>query len=295
MGYGLVDAFAAVKIASLNYNLYTRDNLSDNGSEPLIDPLDGITDSPDLWLRNYPDCGTTHQQMVNGTNYLYVTLHNHSTAADTSWTADTIRIFAKPTFLNWHNWGGNSWTEFCAAPLPRIAPCTDTTICIPVSNQGLFALNTNYALYSRIESPFDQLSVTETTSVGRNVEDNNNISLKNVYITNNQIVPNSYGLSANINISSYPSAVASSKLKFIFYDGTTNILDEAEVTLVFPEDLTIDWSPSSDNLKQITANTYLVTGETVEISGVPETDVTLRYNFLTRRNTPNSIYKTHIT
>ena len=57
----------------------------------------------------------------------------------------------------------------------------------------------------------------------------------------------------------------------------------------------IDWTPSSESLKQITANTYLVTGETVELMDVPETDVTLRYNFLTRRNEPDEIYKNHVT
>ncbi len=293
-GYGLVDAYAAVK-AARSYDLYTRDNLSDIGSEPLNDPLNGLTDSPDLWLRNYQDGGSVHQQMVNGTNYLYVSVHNKNNSSDTSWTADSIRIFAKPTFLNWHRWSTNSWSELCVAPLPKITPGKDTTICIPVNNQGLYALNTNYALYSRIESCFDEISVPEISSVGRNVEDNNNISLKNVFITNYYIAQNNFGLDAIFNVSLDSSAATSSNLQFHFANGTSDILDVAEITISFPEDLMIDWTPSSESLKQITANTYLVTGETVELTDIPETDVTLRYNFLTRRNEAEEIYKNHIT
>ena len=60
VGYGLVDAYAAVR-ASLDVDLYTRDNNSDSGTEPLVNLLDGFNDSPDIWLRREPDGGTTHQ------------------------------------------------------------------------------------------------------------------------------------------------------------------------------------------------------------------------------------------
>lgn len=53
----------------------------------------------------------------------------------------------------------------------------------------------------------------------------------------------------------------------------------------------LDWIPESENIKQLTTNTFLVTGDYVELLDVPETDITLRYNFLTRRNSSNNIYK----
>ncbi|MBR5028780.1 MAG: hypothetical protein IKX51_06140, partial [Bacteroidales bacterium] len=128
-----------------------------------------------------------------------------------------------------------------------------------------------------------------------NIQYNNKISIKNVVITNALIASTNFGLDAIFSATSGPSSLTSSKLRFDLSSGTPNILNEAEVTMIFPEDLMTDWAPISDNLKQVTANTFLVTGETVEISGVPETDVTLRYNFLTRRNEPEEIYKNHIT
>ncbi len=277
------------------YDLYTRDNYSDDGSEPLFDPRDGTNNSPDIWLRNYQDGDTVHQRMVMGTNYLYVKIRNRSTSTDTSWYTDSIRIYARPTFLHGHYFNPANWTELCKAELPRIAPGKDTTIIIPVNNQDLNVMNTQYALYSRIESPYDILSSPETNTIGYNVIDNNNISLKNVLITNMMISQNNFGLDANFAVTSEPSSLTSSKLRFDLSTGTSNILDNAEVTLIFPEDLMTDWTPASENIKQLTANTFLVTGETVEISGVPETDVTLRYNFLTRRNTSNDIIKNHIT
>ncbi|MBR4199339.1 MAG: S8 family serine peptidase [Bacteroidales bacterium] len=297
VGYGLVDAYAALKKAmDFHYNLYTRDNPSDDGSEP-VDPIDGITNSPDIWLRNYQDGDTIHQLMLNGTNYLYATIHNldNGISTDTSWINDSIRFFVKRTSLDWRTWRPDSWTELAVAPLPRIAPGSDTTICIPVNNNGLIVMNTNYALYSRIESPFDTLKVSEITVVGRNVEDNNNISFKNVYITNYYISSNHAALDAFLTINAISPNNPYSGFRLNFNVNDLNILNEAEVTIVFPEDLMTDWTPSSESLKQITANTYLVIGETVELTDIPETEVTLRYNFLTRRNEPEEIYKSHVT
>ena len=269
-------------------DLYTRDNISDNGSEPLNDPLLGLTDSPDLWVRNQQDSGTTHQSMTTGTNYLYARIHNRGT--DTSYSCDSLRIFAKPTFLNWHNWNTNSWSELCVASLPRIAPNHDTIICIPISAQGL--LNSNYAFYSRIESPFDPLTNAETISVGRNVEDNNNISLKNVVVANATITPNNYGLDANFVAS--PNSNNSSNLRLNLSNNSLNLCNVVEVTIVFSEDLMTTWTPSFSGLKQLTDNTFVATSETIELYNLPETEITLRYNFLTKQNATEDMYKTYI-
>ena len=278
-------------------DLYTRDNATDDGTEPLNDPLNGLTDSPDIWLRNFQDGGTLHQQMANGTNYLYARVRNRGT--DTSWSGDLIRIFARPTFLNWHRWNESSWSEFCVAPLPRIAPGRDTIICIPVNNQDLGTINANYALYSRVESPFDPLFATETTSVGRNVEDNNNISLKNVYVTNAMIMPDNYGLDAVFAVSSQQDDPVSD-IRIRLSDNGLNILDAAEVTLIFPEDFMTTWTPSFSGMKQLNSNTFIAKGEEIELYNIGEAvsedgvPVTVRYNFLTRRDRPEGIYKTQV-
>lgn len=275
-------------------DLYTRDNLMDNGNEPLRDTIDGISDSPDIWLRNYQDGITIHQTAIRGTNYLYVRIHNAGT--DTSYSTDSIRLLYSPVFSTIHNFNPANWSELLVASLPRIAAGRDTILCFPV----YFSLPTsisymNHVLYSRINSPFDPLHTSETNLYGFNVIHNNNISLKKVKVTNYLLSPNIFGLDANFMTNAISPDNPYSDFRLNFNVNDLNILNEAEVTIVFPEDLMIDWTPSSESLRQITANTYLVTGETVELTDVPETDITLRYNFLTRRDEPYVIYKNNIT
>ena len=79
-----------------------------------------------------------------------------------------------------------------------------------------------------------------------------------------------------------------------------NILDAAEVTLVFPEDFMTAWTPSFSGMKQLNQNTFIATGETVELYNIGEAvsedgvPVTVRYKFLTRRDRPEGIYKTQV-
>ena len=275
-------------------DLYTRDNLMDNGIEPLRDTIDGISDSPDIWLRNYQDGITIHQTAIRGTNYLYVRIHNAGT--DTSYSTDSIRLLYSPVFSTIHNFNPANWSELLVASLPRIAAGRDTILCFPI----YFSLPTtvsemNYVLYSRIESPFDPLRTSETNLYGNNVINNNNISLKKVIVTNHLLGLDNFGICANFTTNAISPDNPYSNFRLNFNVNDLNILNEAEVTIIFPEDLMTDWTPVSENIKQLTANTFLVTGEKVEFSGVPETDVTLRYNFLTTGNSPDNIFKNHIT
>ncbi len=274
-------------------DLYTRDNSRDNGIEPLMNSFPGITDSPDIWVRNQQDGDTIHQAIIHGTNYLYVRIANRG--SDTSWTSDSIKVYTKPAFLHYFNSYPHAWQLLCKAKLPRIAGGRDTVVCIPFNSSDLSITGLDYGFYTRIESPFDPLNNTEINSVSRNVEDNNNISLKNVLFTNILRMANNYGLAVSFVTTAISPDNPYSGFRLNFNVNDLNILNEAEVTIVFPEDLITDWTPTSENIKQLTANTFLVTGETVEITDVPETDVTLRYNFLTNGNTPDNIFKNHIT
>ena len=285
-GYGLVDAYAAVRKA-LNYDLYTSDHVSDTGSEPFINTQNGFLDSPDIWFRNHQDGGTTHQTLSNGTNYLYVRIHNRG--SDTSHASDIIRFLYKNIYVHSNN--PANWPELAVAPIPRIPGHSDTVICIPVNISATPWRDEDYTIYSRIESSFDLLHTPETTAYGYNVPENNNISVKQVLIANIAWWYGNFGLDAGYNMTSVSSVPTNSKLKLNFGNSDTNILNVAEITLIFPEDLMLDWIPESENIKQLTTNTFLVTGEYVELLDVSETDITLRYNFLTRRNSSNNIYK----
>lgn len=273
------------------YDMYTRDNTYDTGG--FFNPNTFVHDSPDIWLRRSADGGIDHQLAMNGTNYVYVTVYNRGPIV--SRVSDSIRVYFRRAALeNSNNWSSNTWYYGGVSALPIIPVGGNATVKIPV-NISTYQQYDNFAFYTRIDSEHDTLRVQETSSTSNNIDFNNNISAKNTQITSILISDANYGLDANFAVTSGPSSVIGSKLRLDLNDGTTNILDSAEVTLVFPEDLMTDWTPASENIKQLTANTFLVTGETVEISDVPETDVTLRYNFLTRRNTFNEIFKNHIT
>ncbi len=295
-GYGMVDAYNAVK-AAIGYNLYIRDTIYDNGAEQ-----SGVStfDSPDIWIRRTLDGGTDHQLVCNGKNYLYVRLHNNGSAP--SITTDSLRIYGRCTSLQaGSTWGtsASEWQQYGICAIPEIPAGGTVVLTFPVNiniNTGLFQNYSNFAFYARIESSFDSLFTPETSIMRNNVFNNNNIAAKNVLVTNHYLTANNYGLDANIAVSVVSINAPTSNLRINFApEGEAHILDDAEITLIFSEDLMDEWTPVSDNLKQISANTYLVTGETVVLSDIPETDITMRYNFLTRHNEHNNIYKNHIT
>ena len=290
MGYGLLDAYSAVMHSI--YNLYTKDYATDDGSEP-GDINQYLYDSPDIWLRRLSDNDTVHQLASNGTNYLNVRVRNKGLG--TSMTTDSIRVYYRRAELqNSNNWGSNYWYYGGVAGLPAIPAGDSVIVKIPVTLSTFHPFD-NFAFYTRIDSELDTLQIHETAVTRDNINNNNNISAKNTKITSYLISSDNFGLDANFNVPSINSSLTDSKLKLDFSTGTSNILDKAEVTLIFPEDLMTDWTPVSENIKQLTANTFLVTGEIVEFSDIPETDVTFRYNFLTTGNFSENIFKNHIT
>src|SRR5690606_27226317 len=80
MGYGLVNAYEAVMEAGI-VDLYMRNSLTDNGDEPDL-VTQAIYDSPDIWIRNNDDNGTTHQNAEYDSsepNYVYVRVQYRGT------------------------------------------------------------------------------------------------------------------------------------------------------------------------------------------------------------------------
>ena len=64
MGYGLLDAYAATQmaktLAGTHLDLYIKDNTADLGAEP-NNTTTTLWNSPNIWVRNDQDGGTTHQ------------------------------------------------------------------------------------------------------------------------------------------------------------------------------------------------------------------------------------------
>ena len=110
MGYGLVDAYAAVQKAVNHHNdLYIRDTVTDDGSMP--SSCYSTWDSPDIWME------TLDRQYVayphGNTKYVVcVKIHNRRDVASSG---------TEKLFLNWSKAGFNDrWDEYwtCDNPLP---------------------------------------------------------------------------------------------------------------------------------------------------------------------------------
>ena len=114
MGYGLVDAYAAVQKAVNHHNdLYIRDTVTDDGSMP--SSCYSTWDSPDIWME------TLDRQYVayphGNTKYVVcVKIHNRRDVASSG---------TEKLFLNWSKAGFNDrWDEYWTGnnPLPCGAP-----------------------------------------------------------------------------------------------------------------------------------------------------------------------------
>lgn len=99
-GYGRVNAERAVQLAQAGSarDLFIRESVADTGTVP--QPDWGFWDSPDIWVRNNDDGGTTHQNTVRGQdNFLYARVWNRGTQASLPcWVRFYITTFAGTQF-----------------------------------------------------------------------------------------------------------------------------------------------------------------------------------------------------
>lgn len=205
MGYGLIDAYAAVQqaqsSAASSYDLYVKDSSTpfDNGDEPNnVTPY--MWASPDIWVRVYPDNGLTHQNPDyspwNTPNTVYVRLKNRGCVATDG--TDKLKLYwAKAaTSLNWPNaWNGSTYVggvimgnQIGTQTIPVMQPGDE--IIVPFSwvvpNPADYtSINTepwHFCLLTRVESINDPMTYTETSDLNGNVKNNNNIAWKNVTV-----------------------------------------------------------------------------------------------------------------
>ena len=78
----MLDSFDARGLLKVDpaANLFIKDDSADPGTESYHAPV--FWDSPDVWVRNHDDNGTTHEQPKAGSdNWFYARVHNRGTAA----------------------------------------------------------------------------------------------------------------------------------------------------------------------------------------------------------------------
>lgn len=202
MGYGLVDAYAAVKKA-MDVDLYVSDTTGDNGADDL--DLDCEYNSPDIWIE-------TDGNPVGGRTYnVCVRIHNKS---------DVPSIGTERLFLNWakagvnlpwpNAWNGNTSLDCANVPmgglikdtlLPVINPGSSVVVkipwMVPDGNEydcGIFAGSAerwHFCLLARVHDSETIMGENSGYGIGQFVRCNNNVAWKNLTVidgSNNKAV-----------------------------------------------------------------------------------------------------------
>lgn len=291
VGYGLVDAYAAVVMAQQQLNptnpdLYIADSTTDFGAEPSTSAI--AWNSPDIWVRNQQDTNQTHQSpqySPANPNYVYVKVRNRGCNPSTG--TNVVKVYANlpnafiPTstyrisnpFFASHNTASIVANTFSFQLIG--------TITIPVLNSGqsvilsfpwnvpnpegfLDCTSTNFDtfLYAKIVSATDVLAVPETTNNYQNIINNNNIAGKSSVIlappnsiTTNTI-PTVYESSLLIsNPSDIPLNINVQLVKEVTETGKL-IYEESEVSLVMDETIYDAWQRGGAVSQNLNATTH---------------------------------------
>jgi hypothetical protein len=180
----------------LPVDVFTKDSPQDDGNVP---SAGAHWTSPDIWVRNAQDGGTTHQNPIfNQANYIYVRVRNLGYL-----TADTIKVKAY-----WADPAGGipwpaDWNYIGEDEVHNLAD-NSTTICQPISWTPPASAIGHRCLLVRLECSQDMM-----TEEG-NVKLENNIGQKNVTVDSLPSGPPSAsedeGVQKNFFIKNYPKA-----------------------------------------------------------------------------------------
>ena len=205
MGYGLVDAYAAVLMAAQKHNsldLYIKDSPDDIGEEPNTITGRRIWRSPDIWVRNRRDGIEEHQNPVynrnNNRNYVYVRIRNRSNIASTG--GDKVKLYWRKagTVSRWpESWDGTTRQNgvLMGAPIgtiyiPALEPREEVVLSFPweMPNPSDYSnisssQSWHFCLLARIVSEDDPMTnEQEERYTSTNARKNNNIAWKNVTV-----------------------------------------------------------------------------------------------------------------
>lgn len=174
---------------AVSSDIYIRDNAADTGAVPTGVPF---WDSPDIWVRNLEDGGTSHQNTIRGKdNFIYVQVTNRGQADAQNLKARIyITNFAGTEFIHPFDWvprnptGGGTLTGTGTYLIGEVQvpalPATAATIVHVKWAASLIPPEKNWHPCLLVEvSPNDGLSLK-----GRHVWESNNLAQKNITIVN---------------------------------------------------------------------------------------------------------------
>ncbi len=268
MGYGLVNAYAAVQMAQQMYSasldLYVKDTSADIGTQPNnISPY--MWASEDIWVRNYADNGLVHQNpdySPTNPNYIYVRVRNKSCVA--SLGTEKLKLYwAKAgTSLSWPlNWNGTLFQSgvLMGAPtgtlnIPVLQPGQEVILQFAwnVPNpSNYFPINSDpwhFCLLARVEATNDPMAIAETTDLNMNVKNNNNIAWKNVTVVD--ILANG-GIGGVVGVGNPTRVPKKYTLEFVadVPQGGRPIFEQAEVAVKMDDRLLRAWRAGGGNAR----------------------------------------------
>ena len=311
LGFGKLNTFRAVQMAldleTLAFDLYMKDNSNDLGLTGISGTGGGGDQSPDIWVRNYPDGSTVHQnpEFTDGEPcYVYVRVINKSCYPSEGDNRLKLYWSKAASSSSWPaNWDGSSpetGNLIDDLAIPILQPGESTILQFtwnmlnPHDN-----LTWNSCLLARIESAID--NQTPYTLLADDITENNNVSIKNVTIIDQVL-----GL-GNLTIAQVLSGnVTEEGERYNFNidlaatpSGKPNIFNEAEVTITFDD---LGWQLFSDagafrtpGIKVIREKRILITDSVVRFVNIPfpankRIPLVMNVNFLSKKLTNTTHY-----
>ncbi len=195
MGYGLVDAHAAVLEASetLSLDLSMRDRHNDSGYDAGYPWAGGFSDkSPDIWVRNQDDGLTNHQNQAaeyssRSPVYVYVRVTNKGCASSMGTEKLSLYWTKAASSSSWpQNWDGTNTTignRIDTLNVPALQPGQDTILEF-TWNVPNPRIHNKWAscLLARIEDVADDPITVHPNDLYQDIYQNNNVSMRNVAI-----------------------------------------------------------------------------------------------------------------
>jgi hypothetical protein len=321
MGYGLVDAYAAVKLAQNMYSttldLYIKDKPDDMGIEPNPNTQLMWT-SKDIWIRNNDDGGLTHQNpeyRSNGSpNYIYVRIINKSSVPSTGNEILNLNWAKASTALIWpQNWDGslqnsagyNLGGAFPISTIPVLQPGNETIVKIPwvVPNPSNYSDNNepwHFCLLARIDGIGDPLQPV-LSSINEMAINDNNVAWTNITIVDLETeITGASVLVAN------PSQIQRTfflELHKEVNESGKAIFNEAEVSLKMDDVLYSAWERGGKIAQKLAPTQEekrkLVKGDNVILDNIAFNSnemglLTLDFNFLIKELTDKDEYTYHV-
>jgi len=155
-------------------DVWSQDRPNDTGLEP--DPATAgqpMWESDDIWVRTDATNGPHQNPELGQTNFVHVRVRNRGMVAAGPFNAE-VYVAAASTGLAWPG----QWTLVGTAPVTALSGGTDTEVLLNWTPTG----TGHYCLVSRLVSTEDPMTYAETTSIGFNVLNNNNVVWKNVEV-----------------------------------------------------------------------------------------------------------------